>query len=61
MPQDPRRRCPELEGERGPAFEAMLDDLGVHTPDDLARRARAAIAFLPALWEAMEAIMPEVL
>jgi len=53
--------APELEHQRGPAFEAMLDDLGVHTPEDLASRARAAVAFLPALWETMEAIMPEVL
>jgi hypothetical protein len=49
--------APELERERAPAFAAMLGDLGLHTPGDLARRAEATIAFLPALWDTVEAIM----
>ena len=49
--------APELERERSPAFEAMLGDLGLQSPADLARRAETAIAFLPALWEATQAIL----
>jgi hypothetical protein len=49
--------APELDRERAPAFEAMLGDLGIRAPADLLSRAAAAIAFLPALWEVMEAIM----
>jgi hypothetical protein len=49
--------APELDRERGPAFEAMLADLGIHAPADLLSRAAAAIAFLPALWEVLAAIV----
>ncbi|HYW22615.1 MAG TPA: hypothetical protein VE953_00535 [Terriglobales bacterium] len=49
--------APELDRERGPAFAAMLGDLRLRSPDDLANRAQATVAFLPALWDAMEAIM----
>lgn len=49
--------APELERERSPAFDAMLADLGVRSPADLGGRAEAAIAFLPRLWEATEAIL----
>lgn len=49
--------APDLERERGPALAAMLGDLGVRTPDDLASRAQATIAFLPALWDTLESIM----
>jgi hypothetical protein len=49
--------APPLERERAPAFAAMLGDLGLRSPDDLAGRARATIAFLSPLWDAMEAIL----
>jgi hypothetical protein len=49
--------APELERERRSAFEDMMADLGIRSPADIARRAEAAIAFLPTLWEATEAIL----
>jgi hypothetical protein len=49
--------APDLERERSPAFDAMLGDLGLQSPADLASRAEAVIAFLPTLWEATEAIL----
>jgi hypothetical protein len=49
--------APVLEPERSPAFQAMLGDLGIRSPADLAGRADAAIAFLPALWDAAEVIL----
>jgi len=47
--------APELGRERSPAFEALLGDLGLQSPADLARRAEAAIAFLPRRGEEREA------
>jgi hypothetical protein len=49
--------APELERERRPAFAAMLADLGIQSPADIAGRAQAVIAFLPTLWQATEAIL----
>jgi hypothetical protein len=49
--------APELERERSPAFAALLADLGIQSPADLASRAQAVIAFLPMLWETTEAIL----
>lgn len=49
--------APEMERDRRPAFDAMLADLGIRSCADLSRRADAVIAFLPALWEAIEALL----
>jgi len=49
--------APELERKRRPALEAMLADLGIRSSTDLVSRADAVIAFLPRLWEAVEAIL----
>ena len=40
-----------------PGFEALLTDLGVASPADLGRRARAVVAFLPRLREVTDAIL----
>ena len=49
--------APELERGRSSAFEDLMADLDIQSPADLARRAEAAIAFMPTLWDATEAIL----
>jgi hypothetical protein len=49
--------APDLDRDRGPAFDALLADLGIRSPADLDVRAGAVIAFLPRLWEAAEQII----
>ncbi|MWV42128.1 hypothetical protein GRF59_00660 [Paenibacillus sp. HJL G12] len=40
-----------------PAFDSLLVDLGVHTPQDLVHRSEEAIRLIPELWEIAEKIM----
>jgi hypothetical protein len=40
-----------------PAFDPILEDLGVASPHDLLARAGSVVEFLPALWSAAEAIL----
>ncbi|GIP37119.1 hypothetical protein J31TS4_03990 [Paenibacillus sp. J31TS4] len=49
--------APETGIELLPAFEALLDDLGVLTIDSLAGRREDNLRFLPKLWELAEALV----
>ncbi len=40
-----------------PAFDRILEDLGVASPHDLLARASSVVEFLPRLWSAAEAIL----
>lgn len=47
---------PELRHELTPAFEAVVADLGVASPDDVLHRVAEVTRSLPALWATTEAI-----
>lgn len=51
--------APELERRRRHAFDAILVDLGIRSSADLARHAEVTIAYLPALWKTLEAILAD--
>ncbi|GIP36040.1 hypothetical protein [Paenibacillus sp. J2TS4] len=49
--------APDLQRTHASAFNAILADLGITSTDDLLRRAKEVIRFLPNLWETTEAIL----
>jgi hypothetical protein len=48
---------PELLDAHRPAFNAIINDLGITSTDTLLRRAEDVIEFLPRLWDTTEAIL----
>lgn len=49
--------APDVQRALAPAFDAILADLGIASPDDLIRRGEAVTQFLPKLWATTEAIL----
>ncbi|MDR7073483.1 hypothetical protein [Fictibacillus barbaricus] len=47
----------ELQRELNPYFDAVLRDLGITSSDDLLRRSKEVLEFLPRLWETAERII----
>lgn len=47
----------EIQMKHRPAFDAMAADLGIFSTDDLTRRAKDVLDFLPKLWEIAESII----
>ncbi|WP_426454231.1 hypothetical protein ACP26L_16875 [Paenibacillus sp. S-38] len=55
--------APELGERLAPAFQSLVEDLGVAEWSAMSRRVEAVLGFLPVLWETAEAIMdahPEI-
>lgn len=50
---------PEVQEALAPAFEALLEDLGIASSSDLLRRREKVFRFLPKLMDTAEAIMNE--
>ncbi len=48
----------EIQLKHRPAFDALTEDLGISSTDDLTRRAEDVLDFLPKLWEIAESIIP---
>ncbi|MEV1286324.1 hypothetical protein [Micromonospora sp. NPDC049679] len=48
---------PDLRQQLGPAFEAVVADLGITSTEDLLSRAADVTRFLPSLWATTEAIL----
>jgi hypothetical protein len=49
--------APDLQQSFVPAFDAVVNDLGITSTGDLTRRAGDVIQFLPRLWETTEALL----
>lgn len=48
---------PDLQRTLAPTFEAIVSDLGISSSNDLIRRSKEVIDFLPRLWETTETIL----
>ncbi|MCM3718341.1 hypothetical protein [Fictibacillus phosphorivorans] len=47
----------DIQSKHRPAFEAMVADLGIVSTEDLTRRAKDGLQYLPKLWKVAESIV----